>query len=286
MSIQYIIIFLIGVYLFLTNNYMSPSRKSSLAISKNRTDNKNVTDNLYETVMKKIMPYIKLREEKETQLNMMLSMVGNTGTPQEFVAMGFAQSAVYFMVGLFLAVISRNIIVVVIFSILSYFNYSKRNKEIQEGYEEIQANIEKDLPKMCSVISSKVTHTSNVENILRAFYPIANPVMKEQLDVTIADIQTGNVLSALQRFEHRVHSPHLSDITRGLISVHNGDDQRVYFSVKQHEFNREYEVILEKEIEKRPDKLQPIQWAIIALFLACVLYPFVSIMGDQMGGLI
>ncbi|MEG0020592.1 MAG: hypothetical protein RR728_08600, partial [Oscillospiraceae bacterium] len=98
--------------------------------------------------------------------------------------------------------------------------------------------------------------------------------------------QTGNVIRALQRFENRVHSPHLSDITRGLIAVHNGDDQRVYFSVKQHEFNREYEILFEKEIERRPDKLQSIQWAIILLFLACIIYPFITVMGAQMSTLI
>ena len=46
--------------------------------------------------------------------------------------------------------------------------------------------------------------------------------MKRELDITTADMKSGNYETALTRLETRIGSPMLSDVVRGLISVIRG----------------------------------------------------------------
>lgn len=56
---------------------------------------------------------------------------------------------------------------------------------------------------------------------------IANSLLTNELDVTIAEIRTGNYKKALLQFESRIGSSLLSNITRRLIGTLQGDDQTI-----------------------------------------------------------
>ena len=53
--------------------------------------------------------------------------------------------------------------------------------------------------------------------------------MKRELEITIADMASGNEENALTRMESRIGSTMLSDVVRGLISVKRGDNGIMYF---------------------------------------------------------
>ncbi|MEG0764134.1 MAG: hypothetical protein RR424_09955, partial [Oscillospiraceae bacterium] len=230
--------------------------------------------------------HIKIGQDAKEQLLLQLKTINSKQTPEQYVAYSYAQCIVVGCVGILLYLFSRFIILLPTFAVLCYLLYKKRTSDLQDKFTNVQNAIEKDLPKLCSVINSKLAHTNNTENILKSFYPIACDEMRLQLDITLADMESGNVVQALQRFEERIHSPHLLDITRGLIAVQNGDDQRIYFEVKQQELNREYEMLLQREINKRPNKLRPMQFVILLLFLACLMYPMGTYMLGQTGALL
>ena len=282
MTVILILCMLYGLFLFLSDGYVETNKKLIKSISKKRTVKESLFEKLYKKVYNKIISKINISEEKEKQLDIKLKAIGINETPKEYIAYGYSQSIVYVILGVILSIVSMKPIISIIFFVLAYYNISKREKEISEKYEKLQNEIEKDLPKFCSVITSKLSSTNNVENIIKSFYPIANPVMKEQLNITLADIKTGSIAKALERFENRIRSLHLSDITRGLRAVSNGDNQTIYFAVKQEELNKEYKNILEKEIDNRPSKLRPLQFMIVGLFIFSILYSMLASIGEMM----
>ena len=73
--------------------------------------------------------------------------------------------------------------------------------------------------------------------MFRRFY---NPIKKcrrklrQELEITIADMKSGNEETALTRLESRIGSTMLSDVVRGLISVKRGDNGVMYFEMLNH----------------------------------------------------
>ena len=62
--------------------------------------------------------------------------------------------------------------------------------------------------------------------------------------------------AALVRFEGRIASPMLSDITRGLIGVLRGDDGRLYFQMLSHDLKQQELQRLKAKAAKIPPKIR------------------------------
>ena len=269
-----IISFFFGVYLFLSSFIVAPNKDIERVISKNRYESSDIVQDICRYIQKKIYNHIELSDAKESLIQSYLINERINQTAKDFITYNYAQSIFILIAGLVVCLVTWKWIFFVLFLFLALVNYRQQETKISKKFEYSKNEVEKDLAKFCSIIAAKVQSTNNVENIIKAFLPVANSSMRLQLEITLADIRTGNVQTALKRFESRILSRHLSDITRGLIAVANGDDQRIYFQVKEQEFNKEHQAILEREIENRTRKLLPLQIAIVVFFVACIIYPF------------
>ena len=64
--------------------------------------------------------------------------------------------------------------------------------------------------------------------MFESYAPNAGPKLKHELEITAADIRSGNQEVAITRLEARVGSPLMSDVCRGLISLSRGDVNTVF----------------------------------------------------------
>ena len=273
------ILLLFGFIYLLLDEFTFVKTKVSKSVSSHKFSDKSDIENKLESFISK---KIRLPPEKENDLNITLDMLDISKTASEHFAETISKSIIFSLIFILLGLILQQSLVSVLGIVLGIFYYYQTYKKLSKQREQVLVSIEKELPKLCSVISSKLTHTSNVEIILRSYYPISTNVMKRQLDITLADISSSNVSSALTRFSNRIHSPKLSDVTRGLISVSNGNDGRVFFQSKAIEFRNTYKNIIKLEVQKRPSKLFPMQFFIVIFFMSILLYPvFIYIIQTQ-----
>ena len=98
--------------------------------------------------------------------------------------------------------------------------------------------MEKEIPRFALSIGQSLENDRDVLKILTSYRRIAGKEFGAELDQTIADMKTGNYEQALLHLEARVDSPLLSDVTRGLIGVLRGDDQRMYFQMITFDMRR------------------------------------------------
>lgn len=73
--------------------------------------------------------------------------------------------------------------------------------------------------------------------------------------------------AALVRFEGRIASPMLSDITRGLIGVLRGDDGRLYFQMLSHDLKQQELQRLKAKAAKIPPKIRVFSFIMLACFM-------------------
>ena len=111
-------------------------------------------------------------------------------------------------------------------------------------------------------------HNRNVILMLQNYREIAGPEMKQELDITLADMLSGNHEQALSRMEIRVGSVMMSDVCRGLISVLRGDDTASYWTNLQQKFSEHQRDMLKRKAEKIPVKVNRLSMALLFAFMA------------------
>ena len=88
--------------------------------------------------------------------------------------------------------------------------------------------------------------------------------------------------AALVRFEGRIASPMLSDITRGLIGVLRGDDGRLYFQMLSHDLNQQELQRLKAKAAKIPPKIRVFSFIMLACFMLTYVVVLAMVILDSM----
>ena len=130
--------------------------------------------------------------------------------------------------------------------------------------------MEKEIPRFALSIGQSLENDRDVLKILTSYRRIAGKEFGAELDQTIADMKTGNYEQALLYLEARVDSPLLSDVTRGLIGVLRGDDQRMYFQMITFDMRQIEQNDLKKEAAKRPRLIQ--RYSMMMLLCIIMIY--------------
>ena len=156
-------------------------------------------------------------------------------------------------------------LVVALFAVIYYFDLQK---ELQRKVAKHRAAVEFELVQMIFTVERVLQHNRNVILMLQNYREIAGPEMKQELDITLADMLSGNHEQALSRMEIRVGSVMMSDVCRGLISVLRGDDTASYWTNLQQKFSEHQRDMLKRKAEKIPVKVNRLSMALLFAFMA------------------
>ncbi len=142
---------------------------------------------------------------------------------------------------------------------------------VQQRREEIEA----ELPRFVNTIEQELRASRDVLNILKSYQRNAGHAMKRELEITIADMASGNEENALTRMESRIGSTMLSDVVRGLISVKRGDNGIMYFQMLSMTFKQLELQKLKLEAMKQPGKMRKYSF----MLLGCFLLMYLGVLG-------
>ena len=158
-------------------------------------------------------------------------------------------------------------------------------RKVSVGVQKKRKAIEKELPRLVANIGKLTVHTRNVLEILDRYRPEAGPEFKKELDITLADMRSGNQEVALTRMEARIGSAMVGDVTRGLIALIRGDRNDLYWvslSIKFSEYGRQK---LKAEAQKAPKKVHWLSAALMACFLLIYIEVFAVVIITTLGNL-
>ncbi len=95
--------------------------------------------------------------------------------------------------------------------------------------------------------------------------------------MTVADMQSGNARAALTRLESRVGSSLLSDVSRGLIAVMDGNDPVGYWASLSARLTDNQRQILQRKANRVPGKINRLSFCL----LACVMILYLVVIGTE-----
>lgn len=170
---------------------------------------------------------------------------------------------------------------VILFLAFVLYRMNIRSVKVRIGNK--RAKIEADLPRLVTTIEKKLKYQRSIMDILSDFARNARPEMKHELEITIADIHSGNEESAINRLESRVGSPMMSDVCRGFVTLIHGDVAANYWStiaMKFADINRQR---LKAEAAKVPKKVKRLSMCMLICFMLMYVVVIVAQIMNSVG---
>jgi len=227
--------------------------------------------------------HIKLNEYKKIQLQTDLRSAGITLSPEMHIANAIVKSALIGALAIPVAFIFPLLSPIIL--VLAVLMYLKSSKGVADKIKAKRKKIEYELPRFVSHIDKTLKHNRDVLYIIDGYMNNAGKEMEDELEITAADMRSGNYEAALTRLESRVGSSMLSDVTRGLIGVLRGDETDAYWTNLALKFADYQRQLLKAEANKVPAKVKRLSMCL----LICFMLMYVLVIGMQiivsLGGL-
>lgn len=261
-------IFGVGIFLILADCFRIPFLATSKAannLAKRHEHKTSSIDIWLKDLAIWISKKLRLNEYKRMQLQTDLQSAGIAMSPEMHIANSLVKSMliglmavpVYFIFPLLTPL-------VIALAVMMYF---KASKGVADKIKEKRRSIEYELPRFVAHIDKTLKHNRDVLYILDSYKTNAGAELKQELEITVADMRSGNYEAALTRLESRVGSSMLSDVTRGLIGVLRGDDTEVYWSSLALKFADYQRQLLKQEANKVPGKVKRLSMCLLFCFM-------------------
>lgn len=270
----------IGLWLIISPHCEGIYRPAALAIRHRAPKSLSQTEVIVQRIAAALEPHIDLDAINRSTLEETLSALGYTETPEAWKARALARA------GLFAAAVLPFLLISPFFAIASMALvgiaiYQQQNKRLENEMSARRQSIERELPQFAATIRQSLTSTRDVVAILTTYRKICGPALQGEITRTLNDMVTGNPERAIKAMEGRVASAKLGQVTRGLIAILRGDDQQIYFDMLAAEFRKSQNEEVEKELLKRPSKLNPYMGLLFACLCMMVAAGLGALIVDQ-----
>lgn len=265
----FFIIFLASGLFFIASDVLKLPRlatgKAMLSASSSRKEKVKGMDAMVNGWAVKLARYVPMDEYKKNRMKNTLRAAGIHKTPEEHMAFAIVKAGLVAL-GIVpcLLVLPLLAPVLLFLAILIYF---KEIKRADEKLSAKRAKIESELPRFVATVTQELKASRDVLGMLENYKKNAGEDFAGELDILTADMRSSSYEAALTRFEARINSPMLSDLTRGLIGVLRGDDGAVYFQMLAHDMKQLELQRLKAQAMKIPPKIRVFSFIMLMCFL-------------------
>ncbi|MEG2455763.1 MAG: hypothetical protein RSC08_05870 [Oscillospiraceae bacterium] len=269
MNLIIFILCAVGSYCLLTATYPGIYAPAAAALRKRAPKPLNRIEVLIAALAEKIQPLIDLEPMKRVRLADNLKSLGRTDTPEGYQAKAMAKALIVAGALAWLLAVSP-IFGAVAMGVAFAVIYQGGEKQLNKEMAIRRQRIERELPQFAATIRQSLNSTGDVISIFSSYRRICGPALAGEIDRTLNDMVTGNQERAIVALESRVASPQLGQLTRGLVSVLRGDDQKTYFEMLTEEYRKSQNESVKKELLSRPAQLNPYMGLLFVAFLLIV----------------
>ena len=278
--------FAAGIFLILCDLYRIPLLSTSVAydhLAQRQVEKTSSLDIWLKGLAVWISKHIRLSEYRKMQMQSDLTAAGIHLSPEMHIANALVQSLLVALTAIPLYFILPVLSPVMLLA--AVYMYFRASKGVAEKIKEKRRKIEYELPRFVSHIDKTLKHNRDVLNIIDTYKENAGEEMAQELEITAADMRSGNYEAALTRLESRVGSSMLSDTTRGLIGVLRGDETDAYWANLALKFADYQRQLLKAEAQKVPGRVRKLSMCILGCFLAMYLVVIVIQIIVSLGGI-
>lgn len=279
---------LAGIYFLVTGIVSLASRKTRKTVKKYKAVGKekkgssmNAVDDGLQNLSKRFVPYIKMNSIARSEKEKALRISGMSYTPEEYMAYMLTVSGIFVIIGIVFGVFGliTKMTMFVILAVgligLGIASYIFNNVKLSKNQKKALLDIEKELPRFVAYLNMNMAQNTETMLSLLERYTSENEMFDNELSMTIADAKTSSFDSAITRWDQRVNSDKLKQITHGLIAANNGDDVKMYFAMLERDMSAYWVSYLRSNIQTIPARMRVPKILMYAAVAIAMFYPLI-----------
>ena len=275
-----------GIGFLLAERLKLPSRAASRAMhsmGRNRKDKPNPLTLLMRELSGRLAGKLRLNDYRRAQLEADLRTGDMTQTPEQFVAENIVRAGTVAVLAVPVAFLSKFLAVLLLAAAILLYRLGSMTLRKKIGAR--RARIELELPRFVANIEKTLPHSRDVLAMLESYRAGAGEEFGRELDITVADMRSGNDEAALTRLEARVGSSSLSDVVRGLIGILHGEDNSVYWANLSLKFSEAGRQNLREQAGKIPKRVRRLSLVLLGCFFLIYIVVIGEVLLNSLGGL-
>ena len=275
-----------GIGFLLAERLKLPSRAASRAMhsmGRNRKDKPNPLTLLMRELSGRLAGKLRLNDYRRAQLEADLRTGDMTQTPEQFVAENIVRAGTVAVLAVPVAFVSKFLAVLLLIAAVLFYRLGSMTLRKKIGAR--RARIELELPRFVANIEKTLPHSRDVLAMLESYRTGAGEEFGRELDITVADMRSGNDEAALTRLEARVGSSALSDVVRGLIGILHGEDNSVYWANLSLKFSEAGRQNLREQAGKVPKRVRRLSLVLLGCFFLIYIVVIGEVLLNSLGGL-
>ena len=280
------ILFSCGIGFLLAERLKLPSRSASRAMhsmGRNRKDKPNPLTLLMRELSGRLAGKLRLNEYRRAQLEADLRTGDMMQTPEQFVAENIVRAGTVAVLAIPVAFVSKFLAVLLLVAAVLLYRLGSMTLRKKIGAR--RTRIELELPRFVANIEKTLPHSRDVLAMLESYRAGAGEEFGRELDITVADMRSGNDEAALTRLEARVGSSALSDVVRGLIGILHGEDNSVYWANLSLKFSEAGRQNLREQAGKVPKRVRRLSLVLLGCFFLIYIVVIGEVLLNSLGGL-
>lgn len=280
------ILFSCGIGFLLAERLKLPSRAASRAMhsmGRNRKDKPNPLTLLMRELSGRLAGKLRLNNYRRAQLEADLRTGDMTQTPEQFVAENLVRAGTVAVLAVPVVFVSKFLAVLLLVAAVLFYRLGSMTLRKKIGAR--RARIELELPRFVANIEKTLPHSRDVLAMLESYRTGAGEEFGRELDITVADMRSGNDEAALTRLEARVGSSALSDVVRGLIGILHGEDNSVYWANLSLKFSEAGRQNLREQAGKVPKRVRRLSLVLLGCFFLIYIVVIGEVLLNSLGGL-
>jgi len=135
--------------------------------------------------------------------------------------------------------------------------------------------ISQEMPRFVRTICRSLQTDRDLYNVIGAYRKAAGSELGGELDILLAEMQSGNVQTALSHFENRLGTAETFRLCAALRDMSLGVDQSATLSFIADDMARQAKENTKRELSLRPGKMRRTYYPAIAVCIAMILYVLV-----------
>ena len=275
-----------GIGFLLAERLKLPSRAASRAMhsmGRNRKDKPNPLTLLMRELSGRLAGKLRLNDYRRAQLEADLRTGDMTQTSEQFVAENIVRAGTVAVLAIPVAFVSKFMAVLLLIAAVLFYRLGSMTLRKKIGAR--RARIELELPRFVANIEKTLPHSRDVLAMLESYRVGAGEEFGRELDITVADMRSGNDEAALTRLEARVGSSALSDVVRGLIGILHGEDNGVYWANLSLKFSEAGRQNLREQAGKVPKRVRRLSLVLLGCFFLIYIVVIGEVLLNSLGGL-
>jgi len=226
---------------------------------------------------------LRLNDYRRAQLEADLRTGDMMQTPEQFVAENIVRAGTVAVLAVPVAFVSKFFSVLLLVAAVLLYRLGSMTLRKKIGAR--RTRIELELPRFVANIEKTLPHSRDVLAMLESYRAGAGEEFGRELDITVADMRSGNDEAALTRLEARVGSSALSDVVRGLIGILHGEDNSVYWANLSLKFSEAGRQNLREQAGKVPKRVRRLSLVLLGCFFLIYIVVIGEVLLNSLGGL-